>query len=119
MCQRVAEHRRDRADRLSVPGVRVPSQSRVDERPECHRRVTLPVGALKRVTVEDGVDEVGLEVGSQLIGNLVLDEVPTELEYLVVAKVLLRSIPGEQFPQWIHDGGVPGKLRIDITGGHR
>ena len=114
--QHVVEHFAHRARRFVVTGIRVPGHQRIDERAKDHRRIVLPVGALQGRVVEDRVDKIDLQ--ARLVacvnGNLVLDEVPSQMQHLVVAAVPLRLVPGEKLAPGVEHRFVPGKLGVDV-----
>ena len=94
----VIEHRSHHRDGLLIPRIRIPGNDRIHELPEGAGRVSLPVGPLAGLGVEDRVDQIDLQPAFGVGRNSMLHEIPRQPKHLVIPLVFLRVIPGQQFP---------------------
>lgn len=112
MSELVIEHGPHHADRLLVARIRIPGDQRVHELAERAGRVPLPVGPLQGLCIEDGIDQIDLQAALGIVGDLVLHEIPGQMEDLVVSQVSLRVMPGQQLPLRIQDRFMPRESEL-------
>ena len=90
----VVQHAANHGFGLFVARVGIPGDQRIHHRPKEHCGIVLPVGALERLAVKYRVDQVDFQPGSRVGGHLVLQKIPAQVQNSVVAKILIRMVPG-------------------------
>ena len=112
----VVEHSAHDGDGRIIPGVRIPCHHTVYECCVNHCRVMLPVFALKRVSIHHGIEQVYLQAGvsARIDRNLMFDEIPTQPQDLIVSKIFVRFVPGQEVSLLIEDRVMKSYLSVHV-----